>query len=55
MNSTSESSNMAGKLFLPSDYHGGAKPSVVLVVGPRLNVKEQVATNPWTAFPARRR
>ena len=45
MNFTSENANMVGELFLPENYKDGQKLPAVLVVGPWLNVKEQVATN----------
>ena len=44
-NFTSENETMAGNLFLPANYKAGEKRPAVLVIGPWLNVKEQVATN----------
>ena len=41
----SEDTEMAGNLFLPAQYDGNKPLPAVLVVGPWLNVKEQVATN----------
>ncbi|MBC7808107.1 MAG: alpha/beta fold hydrolase [Akkermansiaceae bacterium] len=42
----SEKTDMAGRLFLPANHKpGAAKLPAVLVVGPWLNVKEQVPTN----------
>lgn len=45
VNFTSENTPMAGELFLPSTYKTGHALPAALVVGPWLNVKEQVATN----------
>jgi uncharacterized protein len=44
-NFTSENEKMVGNLFLPKNYQAGRKLPAVLIVGPWLNVKEQVATN----------
>jgi fermentation-respiration switch protein FrsA (DUF1100 family) len=41
----SEDTEIVGNLFLPAHHDGGQQLPTVLVVGPWLNVKEQVATN----------
>lgn len=45
MKFSSENTEIVGDLFLPADHSEGKKLPGVLVVGPWLNVKEQVATN----------
>jgi fermentation-respiration switch protein FrsA (DUF1100 family) len=45
MQFSSENTGIVGDLFLPAHHSKGKKLPGVLVVGPWLNVKEQVATN----------
>src|ERR1017187_8328625 len=45
VNFVSDDTPMRGDLFLPTSYQVAEKLPAILVIGPWLNVKEQVATN----------